>query len=173
METGKIEIEFEVNGILRRTAVDTATTLLEVLREDFRLTGVKKGCDNGHCGACTVIMNGKAVNACLVPAARVHKKKIITIEGLGSNGRPHPIQDEFEKCGAVQCGFCTTGMIMSTKALLDEIPNPEPSRIKEALSGNLCRCTGYKKIITAVTRASARISDGADAGVNNSSKGAD
>jgi carbon-monoxide dehydrogenase small subunit len=158
METGKIAIKIEVNGILRNAAVDTDTTLLEVLREDFRLTGTKKGCDNGHCGACTVIMEGRAVNACLVPAVRAHKKKITTIEGLGTNGRLNPIQDEFEKCGAVQCGFCTPGMILSAKALLDENPDPGPARIKEALSGNLCRCTGYKKIVTAVTRASARVS---------------
>lgn len=166
METGKIAIQIEVNGILQSTAVDTDTTLLEVLREDFRLTGTKKGCDNGHCGACTVIMEGKAVNACLVLAVRANHKKVITIEGLETNGRLDPIQDEFEKCGAVQCGFCTPGMIMSSKAFIDENPDPEPARIKEALSGNLCRCTGYKKIVTAVTRAADRISAGALAEVS-------
>lgn len=150
-------VEMEVNGVKRNIFVDLDATLLEVLRDEFGLKGTKKGCDSGQCGACTVIMDGKTVNSCLVLAVRAHKKKIITIEGLGSTGRLHPIQEEFERYGAVQCGFCTPGMIMSAKALLDEIPDPNTKEIKEALSGNLCRCTGYKKIVTAVTKASQRL----------------
>ena len=153
MDGQHISIELEINGIKRGISVETGTTLLEVIREQFGFKGTKRGCDNGQCGACTVIMDGKAVNACLVLAVRAQKKKIVTIEGLEPGGQLHPLQVEFEKNGAVQCGFCTSGMIMSAKSLLDSVSHPDDHEIKEAVSGNLCRCTGYNKIITAVREA--------------------
>ncbi len=147
--------------------VDTQTGKVDVLREDLNLTGVKEGCGVGECGACTVVLNGRAVNSCLILAGQVQGCEIITIEGLeGENGEPdqegtshpegtlHPLQQAFIDAGAVQCGFCTPGIILSAFALLAENPNPGDDEIKEALSGNLCRCTGYKQIIEAVKLAS-------------------
>lgn len=154
MGENTVVLELEVNGTPHRVHVDTRETVLDLLRDHLDLKGVKKGCENGQCGACTVMMNGKAVNACLVPAVRARGKHIETVEGLeGVNGL-HPLQREFALNGAVQCGFCTSGMLMSAKALLDANPSPGREKIKEALSGNLCRCTGYKKIIEAVEAAS-------------------
>jgi carbon-monoxide dehydrogenase small subunit len=147
-------IELVVNGIEHRVHTFTGATLLDLLREQLGLKGVKRGCSAGQCGACTVLMNGKAVNACLVPAVRADGKQIATVEGLEGVDGLHPLQKEFESKGAVQCGFCTPGMLMSAKALLDSVPNPAIKTIKEALSGNLCRCSGYKKIIEAVEAAS-------------------
>ena len=147
-----IPIEIEVNGKKHLIRVSPETTLLNVLRDHLYLKGSKKGCNQGQCGACTVIMDGKAVNACLVLAPRVDGAHITTIEGLYSQGRLHPLQDAFVQEGAVQCGFCTPGMIMSAKALLDENENPDEKEIRLALSGNLCRCTGYEKIVKAVQR---------------------
>ena len=152
--TKHIAIDLDVNGVRHHIKVAPGTTLLEVLRGQLNLKGTKQGCGNGECGACTVIMNGKAVNACLVLAVRANTKSITTIEGLASNRELHPIQKKFIENGAVQCGFCTPGMIISAKALLDETPKPERDDIKEALSGNLCRCSGYQKIVQAVTSAS-------------------
>jgi carbon-monoxide dehydrogenase small subunit len=152
METTPIQLE--VNGIKHNVDAAPDTTLLEVLRDQLGLKGTKRGCDNGQCGACTVIMDQKAVNACLVLAFRTQGKKIVTIEGLDSMGRLHPIQEAFIRDGALQCGFCTPGMIMSAKAFLDENAHPGRTAIKEALSGNLCRCTGYEKIVTAIWNAS-------------------
>jgi len=149
--------------------VDTQTGKVDVLREDINLTGVKEGCGVGECGACTVVLNGRAVNSCLILAGQVQGCEIITIEGLeGENGEPdqegtshpegtlHPLQQAFIDAGAVQCGFCTPGIILSAFALLSENPNPSEDEIKEALSGNLCRCTGYKQIIEAVKLAAGR-----------------
>jgi len=147
-------IQLVVNGIEHRVHTSTGATLLDLLREQLGLKGVKRGCSAGQCGACTVLMNGKAVNACLVPAVRADGKQITTVEGLEGVDGLHPLQKEFESKGAVQCGFCTPGMLMSAKALLDSVPNPAIKTIKEALSGNLCRCSGYKKIIEAVEAAS-------------------
>ncbi len=129
-------------------------TLLDFLREDLGLKGTKRGCDSGQCGACTIIMDGKTMNACLVLAIQADGKEILTIEGLSSGGRIHPLQEAFVEEGAVQCGFCVPGMILSAKALLDENNDPSEEEIREALSGNLCRCTGYVKIIKAVQKAS-------------------
>ena len=128
-------------------------TLLDFLREELSMKGTKKGCDSGHCGACTVIMDGKTINACLVLAVQADGKEILTIEGLSSGGKLHPLQEAFVEEGAVQCGFCVPGMILSAKALLDEKDDPSEEEIREALSGNLCRCTGYVKIIKAVQKA--------------------
>jgi len=130
-------------------------TLLDFLREDLGLKGTKRGCDSGQCGACTIIMDGKTVNACLILAIQADGKEILTIEGLSSGGRLHPLQEAFVEEGAVQCGFCVPGMILSAKALLDEKKDPSGEEIREALSGNLCRCTGYVKIIKAVQKAAA------------------
>jgi len=146
----KSKIEVKVNGHIYPVEVDSSMTLLELLRDKLELTGTKEGCSTGDCGACTVIMNKKAVNSCLVMAIRANGSEIVTIEGLGKGSRLDPIQDAFIEHGAVQCGFCTPGMIMSAKALLDEKPNPTDEEIKLAISGNLCRCTGYAQIIEAV-----------------------
>jgi len=139
-----------VNGKAVEVLVDPTWTLLRVLREELRLTGTKKGCGQGDCGACTVILNGRAVNSCLVLALQAEGKEIETIEGLGTPERLHPLQASFIKNGAVQCGFCTPGMLMSTVALLRKNPHPSESEIKKGISGNLCRCTGYVKIIKAI-----------------------
>ncbi len=147
-------IDFEVNGIPQRVHADTGETLLDLLRDKLGFKSVKRGCGAGQCGACTVIMEGRAVNACLVPAVRVQGKSISTVEGLEGTEGLHPLQKEFVEKGAVQCGFCTSGMLMSAKALLDRDPSPGRRKIKESLSGNLCRCTGYQKIIDAVEAAS-------------------
>lgn len=146
----KKTINFILNGEPIEHAVDTNKTLLKMLREDFDLTGTKEGCGAGECGACTVIMDGKAVNSCLVLAVESDGKDILTIEGLTVNGELDPLQTSFVENGALQCGYCTPGMIMTAKAMLNENPNPSIDEIKEGISGNLCRCTGYKKIIEAI-----------------------
>ena len=146
----KVPLRFTVNGELREILVAPYRTLLDVLRDDLELTGAKKGCDSGHCGACTVILQGKAVNSCLVLALDVRDKEVLTIEGLSPIGELHPLQEAFLEKGAFQCGYCTPGVLMSAKALLDKNPNPMESEIKEGLAGNLCRCTGYDRIVKAV-----------------------
>jgi len=146
-------IRINVNNNDYELAIKAGTTLLELLREELKLTGTKRGCDMGDCGACTVILNGKAVNSCIVLALEADGKKVITIEGLADGEKLHPLQQAFVEKGAIQCGYCTPGMIMRTKALLDENPNPTEEEIKKALSGNLCRCTGYTKIVEAVETA--------------------
>jgi len=147
-------IQLRVNGELYEVAVHPHWTLLEVLREELDLTGAKKGCDAGDCGGCTVILDGKPVVSCLTLAVEADGRDILTIEGLAQNGQLHPIQNAFVEHGAIQCGFCTPGMIMSAKALLDENPNPTEEEVRRAIAGNLCRCTGYVKIVEAILAAS-------------------
>ncbi len=147
-------IQLRVNGELYEVAVHPHWTLLEVLREELDLTGAKKGCDAGDCGGCTVILDGKPVFSCLTLAVEADGRDILTIEGLAQNGQLHPIQNAFVEHGAIQCGFCTPGMIMSAKALLDENPNPTEEEVRQAIAGNLCRCTGYVKIVEAILAAS-------------------
>ena len=153
METQQVLIELYVNQHPYRLTVKPSATLLDVLRQDLGLKGTKRGCDQGHCGACTVILNGRAVNACTLLAVQADGKSITTIEGLSSGDQLHPLQEAFVEEGAIQCGFCTPGMILSAKALLDEAPEPSEQEIREAISGNLCRCTGYVKIVKAVQKA--------------------
>lgn len=148
-------ININVNGDNREVAVNSGTTLLDLLRDDLHLTGTKKGCGLGDCGVCTVILDGKAVNSCLILALEADGKKVETIEGLAGHKHLHPIQQAFVEKGAIQCGYCTPGMIMRVKTVLDENPKPSREEIKNAISGNLCRCTGYTKIIEAVETASA------------------
>jgi carbon-monoxide dehydrogenase small subunit len=144
------QIKVTVNGILYELSVQPRETLLDVIREHLGLTGTKEGCGLGECGACTVIMDGKTVNSCLVLAFEADSRVITTIEGLANGDELHPIQEAFIKCGGLQCGFCTPGMIMSTKALLEKNPSPDEEEIRKAIAGNFCRCTGYTKIIESV-----------------------
>ena len=143
-------IHMTINDKEYEVAVQPNETLVDMLRYELRLTGTKKGCGTGDCGSCTVIMDGKPVNSCLVLAAQANGSKITTIEGLESEEGLHPIQKAFVEKGAIQCGFCSPGMILSSKNLLDKNPKPTEDEIRRALSGNLCRCTGYQKIIEAV-----------------------
>jgi carbon-monoxide dehydrogenase small subunit len=144
-----MEISVTINGEERRFTIAVNDLLLDVLRREG-YTGVKQGCGTGDCGACTVIVNGKAVNSCLMMAAQANGADITTIEGLAKDGRLHPIQQAFIDYGAAQCGFCIPGMILSAKALLDENPHPTEQDVRENLTGNLCRCTGYKKQVEAI-----------------------
>ena len=154
----KHTIQINVNGRANEIEVDPWRTLLEVLRDQLNLTGTKQSCAEGHCGACTVLVNGKAVNACLMLALEADGSDIMTIEGLAEGGgKLHPIQEAFVNHGAVQCGFCTPGMIMATKVVLEENPNPSDEEIKKALAGHLCRCTGYVQIIEAVKAAAEKM----------------
>lgn len=146
-------ITLNVNGEPYEVAVDTRRTLLEVLRTDLGFTGTKEGCDVGECGSCTVLMDGKPVLACLVLAMDARGRDILTIEGLTANGELHPLQKAFVEHGAVQCGFCTPGVILSAKALLDRTPQPSEEQVKTAIAGNFCRCTGYNKIVEAILAA--------------------
>ena len=152
--TMKKQIKLKVNGVEYDVLIKPHWTLLDVLRDEIGLVGTKKGCDRGECGACTVIMNGEAILSCLVLAIQCQGKEILTIEGLAQDGKLDPLQDAFVKLGAIQCGFCTPGMIMASRALLNKTPHPSEEEIKRGLSGNLCRCTGYTKIIAAVQKAS-------------------
>ena len=149
----KTVIELKINGQVHEVLIEPHRTLLEVLRETIGLTGTKEACDTGDCGSCAVIIDGVAVDSCLVLPLNAQGKEITTIEGLENNGKLHPVQDAFIQYGALQCGFCTSGMIMTSKAFLDENPNPTELEIRQAISGNLCRCTGYAKIIEAVQAA--------------------
>ncbi len=146
-------IKLNVNGQDYELSVPPHRTLLEVIREELGLTGTKEGCSLGECGACTVIMDGQTVNSCLVLAAEADGKSIITIEGLAEGDKLHPIQQAFIDHGGFQCGFCTPGMIMSAKALLDANPHPTEAEIRQGISGNFCRCTGYTKIIESIKAA--------------------
>jgi carbon-monoxide dehydrogenase small subunit len=144
------DIRLKVNGIDYRLKIEPRKTLVEVLREDLGLMGTKKACNEGECGACTVIIDGRAVTSCLMLAIDARGKEILTIEGLSEGEILDPIQESFLKNGGLQCGFCTPGMVMSAKALLDENPNPTLIETREAIAGNLCRCTGYQHIINSI-----------------------
>ena len=154
------KISLTLNGKFISVEVDPSLRLLDFLRKTLGLTGTKEGCGRGECGACTVIMNGKAVTSCIIPVMRADGAVIETVEGLAKGEKLHPIQEEFIDKGAIQCGFCTPGFIMSSKALLDENPNPTTLEIREALGGNICRCTGYVKIEEAVVAAAERMRKG-------------
>ncbi len=143
-------IHLTINDQHYEVAVEPNQTLVDLLRYQLGLTGTKKGCEMGDCGSCTVILDGKAVNSCLVLALQADGRSIQTIEGLETGEGLHPVQEAFVEKGAIQCGFCSSGMILSAKTLLDQKPNPSETEIRRALSGNLCRCTGYQKIIEAV-----------------------
>ena len=149
-------LNFILNGRPTELEVSPDKRLLDLLREDLGLTGTKEGCGIGECGACTVIMDGKAVTACLVPAPAVDGRNVVTIEGVGCDGKLDPVQEAVLENHALQCGFCTPGMVMAGKALIDRVPDPTEEEIKVALKGNICRCTGYKKIIEEIGRASCR-----------------
>jgi carbon-monoxide dehydrogenase small subunit len=149
--TMKVKLDFILNGEKCQIEVDPGRTLLDILRNELHLTGTKEGCGYGECGTCTVLLDGKAVNSCLILAPKVMGCHVTTIEGLEREGRLHPLQEAFIRHGAVQCGFCTPGMILSAKALLDKTPHPTEEEIREAISGNLCRCTGYVQIVEAIS----------------------
>jgi len=148
------EIILKVNGTNYKVNIEPWRTLVEVLRENLGLTGTKKSCNEGECGACTVMMDGKPVASCLVLAMDAQGKEIVTIEGISEGEKLHPIQEAFLKYGAIQCGFCTPGMVMSAKAFLDENPKPTSAEVRKAISGNLCRCTGYQHIVDSIMAAS-------------------
>ncbi len=150
-----MEVTLKVNGEARSASVAPETTLLELLRTHLHLTGAKLGCDVGDCGACTVIVDGMAVNACLMLAGQADGREVVTIEGLATRDRLHPLQKAFEDHAALQCGFCGPGAILAAKVLLDENSEPTTAEIRDALAGNLCRCTGYTKMIAAVKEAAA------------------
>jgi carbon-monoxide dehydrogenase small subunit len=151
-----MKIELTVNGVLREADVREGESLLFALRERLGLPGSKNACEQGECGSCSVLLDGTLVCACLVLAVQAHAHEIVTVEGLGEDGRPHPVQEAFVETGAVQCGFCTPGLVVATVDLLAHSPQPTDDEIREALSGNLCRCTGYAKIFSAV-RLAARV----------------
>jgi carbon-monoxide dehydrogenase small subunit len=149
----KALIQLKVNSVVYDVEVEPTETLLQVIREKLRLTGTKSGCERGECAACTVLLDGMAVNSCLLPAMEADGKKILTIEGLSQNGQFHPLQKKFIELGAIQCGFCTPGMILTAKALLDRNPHPSEGEVRKEIAGNYCRCTGYDKIVKAILSA--------------------
>ena len=151
-------LEFKVNGTAHQVTVEATTTLLEVLRDKLMITSPKMGCNTGDCGACSVLLNGELIRSCITPALTAAHKEVITLEGISPAGELDPLQKAFGDHHGSQCGFCTPGMIIAAKALLNQNPKPSRQEIKEAMSGNLCRCTGYKKIIESVEAASAEIS---------------
>jgi aerobic-type carbon monoxide dehydrogenase small subunit (CoxS/CutS family) len=151
-----MRIHLTVNGAERTWDVAPGDTLLDALRREG-FVGVKKGCGTGDCGACTILLNGRAVNACLLLAAKAEGGAVVTIEGIAEGGRLHPVQEAFLEAGAVQCGYCTPGMVLSAVSLLSRNPDPSEAEIREAISGNLCRCTGYVKQIAAIERAAVRM----------------
>jgi carbon-monoxide dehydrogenase small subunit len=153
----RVTVTFIVNGAAEAEFVEAGTTLLDILRDKLGLTGTKRGCGQGTCGACSVIIDGKIKLACLVPAERASGTMVATIEGLGDNGDLHPLQRAFADGFAAQCGFCTSGMILAAKALLDHNPDPDRADVIDAISGNICRCTGYEPIIKAVLTAAAEM----------------
>jgi len=154
----KLIIELTINSKKRQVETTTSTRLLDLLRDDLHLTGTKEGCGRGECGACTVIMNGELIASCLVLAPQADGAVITTIEGIGDGENLDPVQEAFIETGAVQCGFCTPGMILAAKKLLEENPHPDEEEIKRGISGNLCRCTGYQKIFDAINLAANRLS---------------
>lgn len=157
MGPDKTRLRLVVNGQTVETLIDGYKTLLEVLREDLQLTGTKHGCELGECGACAVLLDGEPVLSCLALAVECDARDVTTVEGLAGHGRLHPLQECFADLGAAQCGYCTPGFLVTAKALLDREPHPSRERIREALSGNLCRCTGYQQIVEAVEAAAARL----------------
>ena len=157
MKKQTYSIELTVNGEPKKAEVSAEETLLHALRMRLGHTEVKEGCGKGDCGACAVLLDGRAVNACLTLALQAHGKEVVTVKGIGTREKPHPLQVSFVKHGAIQCGFCTAGMIVSAKGLLDRKPRPTRQDIKEGISGNLCRCTGYKKIVEAIEDAATKI----------------
>jgi len=146
-------INLKINGESYQLNVKPNILLLDLIKEEIGLTGTKRGCGTGECGACTVLLEGRPVNSCLILAVEANEKNVTTIEGLAKDGQLHPLQEAFIEGGAVQCGFCTPGMLLSAKALLDVNSNPKEEEIKKAIAGNLCRCTGYTKIIKAIISA--------------------
>jgi len=152
-----MKVRLKVNGNWIERQVQPDRMLLDFLREDLGLTGTKKGCEEGECGACTILMDGKTVLSCLIPAVKADEAEILTVEGMAEGEKLHPIQQAFWEEGAVQCGYCTPGMLLSAKALLDENSEPAVEEVKEAISGNLCRCTGYGRIIRAIQAASEKM----------------
>jgi carbon-monoxide dehydrogenase small subunit len=155
-EVNKMEIDFSVNGERRSVEAPPMARLLDVLREQLHLTGTKEGCGEGECGACSVFINGKIVNSCLVPVAQVAGAEIKTIEGIATDNQLHAVQQAFIECGGAQCGICTPGMVLAAVDLLGRNPNPTNAEIRTGLAGNLCRCTGYMKIFESVVRACRR-----------------
>jgi aerobic-type carbon monoxide dehydrogenase small subunit (CoxS/CutS family) len=153
MVNDNVVLRLRVNSEVKELAVPAHKTLLEVLREDLRLTGTKHGCELGECGTCTVLVDGEPVLSCLALPVELENAEILTVEGLTEGGRAHPLQIAFAEIGAAQCGYCTPGILLAAKALLDRNPLPERAEIQEALAGNLCRCTGYLQILQAIERA--------------------
>ncbi len=158
----KYKVTLKVNGRERETYVKPGDTLMDLIRDDLGITGPKVACDKGDCGACTVIMNGMAVKSCITPALQADGAEITTVEGLSTNGKLHPLQEEFIDLAAVQCGYCTPGLLMAAKALLDENSNPTEEEVREGIAGNICRCTGYVKPVKAILSAAKRLNGGAD-----------
>lgn len=153
----KVQIQLQVNGLAYKVEVEPRRTLLELIREDLELTGTKEGCGLGECGTCTVLLDGKPIKSCITLAVQANGREVTTIEGLEkSDGTLHPIQQAFIDHGAIQCGFCTPGMVLSAKALLDENPRPTEIEVRQAIAGNLCRCTGYQKIVEAILSVSSK-----------------
>lgn len=153
----RVTVKTTINHRKYELAPDPNQTLLDILREELGLTGTKRGCEIGECGACTVLIDGRAANSCLVLAPQIDGKEILTVEGLASDGRLHPLQESFMDHDAVHCGFCTPGMLMSAKDLLDHAPHPSEEEIRVGISGNLCRCTGYVQIVDAIHDAAERL----------------
>jgi len=151
-----ISLSFTLNGQSLSLDIPAGMTALELIRDVLKLTGTKEGCGIGECGACTIQVDGRAVNACLMLAAQLEGREVVTVEGLSAGGRLHPIQEAFLKNNAVQCGFCTPGLLMSTKALLEENPDPDREAVEKAIAGNLCRCTGYHHIFASIEEAAGR-----------------
>ncbi len=153
----KIQLHLKVNGMEYKIEVEPRRTLLELIREDLELTGTKEGCSLGECGTCTVLLDGRPIKSCITLAVQANGREVTTIEGLeGSDGTLHPLQQAFMDHGAIQCGFCTPGMILTAKALLDENPRPTEPEVRQAIAGNLCRCTGYQKIVEAILAVSSQ-----------------
>jgi len=153
----KVQLQLKVNGMAYKMEVEPRRTLLELIREDLELTGTKEGCGLGECGTCTVLLDGIPIKSCITLAVQANGREVTTIEGLEeSDGTLHPIQQAFIDHGAIQCGFCTPGMVLSAKALLDENPRPTEMEVKQAIAGNLCRCTGYQKIVEAILSAAGK-----------------
>ena len=151
----KVEIQITVNGLAYRKEVEPRRTLLELIREDLELTGTKEGCGLGECGTCTVLLDGRPIKSCITLAVQANGREVTTIEGVeGADGTLHPLQQAFIDHGAIQCGFCTPGMVISAKALLDQNPKPTVTEVRKAISGNLCRCTGYQHIVDSIMAAS-------------------